>query len=150
MIINRISVMESSVAKWERIIAGKSSDGGVIDCPPCRIYYMLVCIGCPIAEYTGKKFCQGSPYGRWLRHQIDVHDKLLKKAYCEECVAIAGEMRDFMKDIVAFLKEKEARKQREKTGVTDPGASDGTGATDPGASDRTGATDPGASEGTDE
>ena len=33
-----------------------ASDGGVLDCPPCRIFYMLICIGCPIAEYTGKKF----------------------------------------------------------------------------------------------
>jgi hypothetical protein len=55
-LMNKISIMEASVRKWQRIIDGKSSDGGVLDCPPCRIYYMLICFGCPIAEYTGKKF----------------------------------------------------------------------------------------------
>lgn len=54
--MNRISIMEASVRKWERIIAGKGTDGGVLDCPPCRVFYVLVCMGCPIAEYTGKKF----------------------------------------------------------------------------------------------
>ena len=55
-VMNRISIMEASVRKWERIIAGKGTDGGVLDCPPCRVFYVLVCMGCPIAEYTGKKF----------------------------------------------------------------------------------------------
>jgi len=43
--MDKIRIMESSVAKWNRIIAGERSDGGVLDCPPCRIYYMLVCTG---------------------------------------------------------------------------------------------------------
>jgi hypothetical protein len=105
--INRIKVMESSVRKWERIIAGKSSDGGVLDCPPCRIYYMLVCYGCPIAEFTGKKFCKGSPYVDWYWHQLEAHDKLFKKVYCPECLKIAEKMRDFMAEIVEYLKAKE-------------------------------------------
>ncbi len=106
--LNKIKIMKSSVAKWDRIIAGKGSDGGVLDCPPCRIYYMLVCYGCPIAEYTGKKFCQDSPYGPWLRHQIDDHDRLIKKVYCPECERLARDMRDFMAEIVAHLEAKEA------------------------------------------
>ena len=52
--MNKLSIMEASVRKWDRIIAGKSSDGGVLDCPPCRLFYILVCTGCPIAAYTGK------------------------------------------------------------------------------------------------
>ena len=54
--MNKLRIMEAAVKKWERIIAGKGADGGVLDCPPCRVYYVLVCFGCPIAEYTGKKF----------------------------------------------------------------------------------------------
>jgi hypothetical protein len=106
--MDKISVMEASVIKWEKIIAGKRSDGGVWDCPPCRIFYMLVCFGCPIAEYTGQKFCKGSPYVAWHWHQIEAHDKLFKKVYCPECVKLATDMRDFMKEIVAHLKQKKA------------------------------------------
>lgn len=108
--MNKIQIMESSVRKWNRIIAEKGADGGVLDCPPCRIFYMLVCIGCPIAEYTGKKFCKDTPYVRWYWHQINVHDKIRKKVYCSECLQLATEMRDFMAEIVEHLKSKESSK----------------------------------------
>ncbi|MFH1134956.1 MAG: hypothetical protein V1816_02590 [Pseudomonadota bacterium] len=102
--MNKISIMEASVRKWEKIIAGKGSDGGVLDCPPCRIFYILVCTGCPIAEYTGKRFCKGSPYPAWYWHQIQAHDKIIKKVYCPECLKLAENMRDFMARIVERLK----------------------------------------------
>lgn len=110
--MNKIKIMEASVRKWEKIIAGERSDGGVIDCPPCRIFYGLICFGCPIAEYTGKKFCKGTPYGEWHHHQIEAHDKIRKKVYCPECLRLATEMRDFMKEIVAHMK---AQKQAAET-----------------------------------
>lgn len=106
--MNKIKIMEASVRKWNRIIAGEGSDGGVLDCPPCRIYYVLICIGCPIAEYTGKKFCKDSPYPAWYWHQNDVHGKIRKKVYCPECLRLATEMRDFMIEIVRDLKAKAA------------------------------------------
>jgi len=102
--MNKIGIMESSVAKWERIIDGRGSDGGVLDCPPCRIFYALICFGCPIAQYTGKKFCKGSPYIPWYWHQLEVHDKMIRKVYCPECLRLAEDMRDFMKEIVRHLK----------------------------------------------
>lgn len=102
--MNKIRIMEASVRKWERIIAGKRSDGGVLDCPPCRIYYMLVCFGCPIAQHTGRKFCKGSPYIPWYRHQLECHDKMFRKVYCPECKKLAEDMRDFMIEIVKHLK----------------------------------------------
>lgn len=112
--MNKISIMEASVRKWDRIIAGKSSDGGVLDCPPCRIFYILVCTGCPIAEYTGKKFCKGSPYGRWYWHQNDDHGYMIKKVRCTECTRLATEMRDFMVEIVDHLKKKKRAQEKEK------------------------------------
>lgn len=108
--MNKIKIMESSVRKWERIIAGKGSDGGVVDCPPCRIFYMLVCFGCPIAEYSGHKFCKKTPYGPWFHHQNEVHGHIRKKVYCDECVKLATDMRDYMKEIVEYLKAKKAAK----------------------------------------
>ena len=110
--MNKISIMEASVRKWDRIIAGKSSDGGVLDCPPCRLFYILVCTGCPIAEYTGKKFCRGSPYGRWYWHQNDDHGYMIKKVRCPECTRLATDMRDFMVEIVDHLKKKKAQKKK--------------------------------------
>jgi hypothetical protein len=97
--LDKVAIMEASVKKWQRIIDGRGSDGGVLDCPPCRIYYMLVCCGCPIAGYTGKKFCKGSPYIPWYRHQIEVHDRMIRKVYCPECLKLARDMQHFMMEI---------------------------------------------------
>lgn len=105
--MNRISIMEASVRKWERIIAGRSTDGGVLDCPPCRIFYLLACSGCPIAGYTGKRFCQESPYIAWYWHQIEAHDRMFRRVYCPECRRLACAMRDFMIEIVEHLKARQ-------------------------------------------
>jgi hypothetical protein len=102
--MNKISIMEAAVRKWDRILAGKGSDGGVWDCPPCRIFYMLFCVGCPIASYTGKKFCRRTPYGPWYHHQNNVHGYVIKKIRCPECRSLAEAMRDYMQEIVDHLK----------------------------------------------
>lgn len=109
--LDALSIMKASVEKWNRIIAGQASDGGVLDCPPCRIYYLLVCTGCPIATYTGQRFCKGSPYGRWYHHQVEVHGYMRRKVYCEECRRLATEMRDFMVEIVDHLSKLAAEKK---------------------------------------
>lgn len=121
--MNKIDIMQASVNKWQRIIEGRSSDGGVWDCPPCRLFYLLVCIGCPIAQYTGKKFCQGSPYGDWHHHQVEVHGKMLKKVYCPECTRLAKAMRAFMVEIVENLKA-QAAASGEPAGPLRPGSTE--------------------------
>ena len=113
--MNKIKIMQSSVEKWNRIIAGKGTDGGVLDCPPCRIYYALICTGCPIAEYNGKKFCRGSPYPAWYHHQNNAHGFMRRKIYCPECLRLATRMRDHMVEIVQYLKQKEAAKKKSAT-----------------------------------
>lgn len=109
--MDKISIMEASARKWQRIIDGKGSDGGVLDCPPCRIFYILVCVGCPIAAYSGKKFCQRTPYIDWYHHQINEHGYIRRKIYCDECVRLATNMRDYMLEIVEHLKTKKASSQ---------------------------------------
>ena len=113
--MNKFKIMQASVAKWERIIAGKGSDGGVLDCPPCRIFYMLVCTGCPVANYTGKKFCKETPYGKWYYHQLNAHDRIIKKVYCTECRHLAEQMRDFMIEIVEHLASPKAIREKRET-----------------------------------
>ena len=109
--MNKISIMAASVRKWNRIIAGKGSDGGVLDCPPCRIFYLLVCFGCPIAEYTGHKFCKKTPYGAWYHHQNEVHGRMRKKIYCPECLKLATDMRDFMVEILESMLAEKGKKE---------------------------------------
>jgi hypothetical protein len=110
--MNKIKIMEAAVKKWDAIIAGKRSDTGVLDCPPCRIFYILRCIGCPIAQYTGKKFCVGSPYPDWYWHQIEEHDRFLRKVYCPKCIEYATDMRNFMEEIANHLKAEKLSAQR--------------------------------------
>ena len=46
----------------------------------------------------------------WYWHHIEVHDRMFRKVYCPECLRLAEEMRDFMKEIVLHLKHaQEAR-----------------------------------------
>lgn len=111
--MNKITIMEAAVRKWNRIIAGKGSDGGVWDCPPCRLFYLLFCVGCPIASYTGRKFCKGSPYGPWYHHQNDAHGYLIRKVRCPECIDLATQMRDYMQEILDHLKAQKAAKEVE-------------------------------------
>ncbi|MFZ7128390.1 MAG: hypothetical protein ACOWWM_19725 [Desulfobacterales bacterium] len=96
--------MEAAVRKWQRIIDGRASDGGILDCPPCRLYYLRVCGGCPIAAYSGQRFCKGTPYVPWLHHQNSAHGFLIRKVYCMECRELAVGMRDYMQEIVDHLK----------------------------------------------
>ncbi|MGB5985320.1 MAG: hypothetical protein WBG37_08440 [Desulfobacterales bacterium] len=116
--MNKIRIMEASVKKWQRIIDGKGSDGGVLDCPPCRIFYILVCIGCPIAAYSGKKFCKETPYIPWYRHQMQEHGYIRKKIYCPECRRLAIDMRDFMSEIVAHLKAEKAAGGKDRSNLS--------------------------------
>jgi hypothetical protein len=116
--MNKIKIMKASVAKWERILAGKGADGGVLDCPPCRIYYLLVCIGCPIAEYTGKKFCRGTPYPRWYWHHVNDHEELRRREHCPLCRQYATEMRDFMIQVLEDLENRQGRRQPDS--LSDP------------------------------
>jgi len=71
-------------------------------------------MGCPIAQYTGKKFCKGTAYIPWFRHQIEQHDKLIKKVYCPECEKLARDMQNFMKEIRDHLIEKQAQEKGRK------------------------------------
>ena len=112
--MNKIKIMDAAAKKWQRIIDKKGSDGGVLDCPPCRIYYFLACFGCPIAQYTGQKFCKDSPYIPWFRHQIEKHDKMFKKVYCPECEKLAKDMRDYMIEIRDHLKENQIKEKQAK------------------------------------
>ncbi len=105
--MDKIRLMQASARKWQRIIEGRRSDGGVVDCPPCRIFYLLACTGCPIAEHVGRRFCKRTPYPDWHHHQMDAHGKMIKRVYCPECLRLARRMHTLMVEIVDDLKARE-------------------------------------------
>lgn len=75
--MTRIEALQGSIRKWQAIAEGKESDHGHDDCALCVKYLEpeggsepvaredAYCIGCPVAEDTGLKFCKGSPYQKY-------------------------------------------------------------------------------------
>lgn len=92
--------------KWVDIINDEGYDSGTDNCLLCAKFYdstklyRYQCNGCPIAGYTGKPHCEGTPYGMWAAHHIADH---LRGRYdkftctCEECKELAEIMLDFLK-----------------------------------------------------
>lgn len=58
-----LEALQGSIVKWEGIVAGKRRDGGVDDCPLCRIFWAAFdCRGCPVREKSGEVNCRCTPY----------------------------------------------------------------------------------------
>ena len=64
-----LKALKSSIAKWEKIVAGTGTDNGSSDCPLCALFNSsrnkVECEGCPVKERTGMRYCDGSPYYEW-------------------------------------------------------------------------------------
>lgn len=70
--------LELSIQHWERLLSGEDLMIGPGSCSLCRLYNTLFihrhndfplkklqdicCIGCPVFEKTGLKYCAGTPY----------------------------------------------------------------------------------------
>jgi hypothetical protein len=79
-----LTALQGSIAKWQAIVDGTGEDLGCENCPLCakfnRAHLQLDsdddeygdydgpvnCAGCPVAEATGRDFCDGSPYEQYL------------------------------------------------------------------------------------
>ena len=62
-----VKALRGSIKKWERIVLGTGEDLGHDNCPLCKEYCRESgCDGCPVAEDTGERFCDGSPYEDWI------------------------------------------------------------------------------------
>lgn len=60
-----LDATKASEAKWWRNAEAKTPKEyltGSKDCPLCELFYAGDCIGCPVFEKTGRRFCVGSPY----------------------------------------------------------------------------------------
>lgn len=57
-----LDALKGSIHKWEQIRDGLIEDQGTHNCPLCKLFHDIHCVGCPIQQHTGKMNCAGSPY----------------------------------------------------------------------------------------
>lgn len=62
--------LEGSIEKWATIVAGAGADGGTSNCALCKMFYHINCFDCPVAKRSGREFCYGTPYQRWIKLQM--------------------------------------------------------------------------------
>ena len=64
--------LEESIEHWKRLATGTAEPGekiGMLSCALCKVYAPVdmaekdCCIGCPVSNRTGKRWCTGCPYG---------------------------------------------------------------------------------------
>lgn len=59
-----LQALRASIQKWERIVAGTERESES-QCPLCEKFCVNsrdYCRGCPVAEKTGQRHCDGTPY----------------------------------------------------------------------------------------
>lgn len=62
-----LTALQESIAHWESVASGNHEDIGPRRCALCEMFAIgkhidNICVGCPVAEATGKKGCRGTPY----------------------------------------------------------------------------------------
>jgi hypothetical protein len=102
--------LEGSIKKWTRIVKStKGIDKGTKNCPLCKQYYDVNCVGCPIAKKTSRPDCSGTPYWEWMDHLQEDHDEYnmgsSRKPYCKECLRITKKELLFLESLREIYKE---------------------------------------------
>jgi hypothetical protein len=79
---------EKSILKWELIVKGWDTYNSIETCGLCDLYFEHgndeeSCVGCPIFERTGEKYCGGSPYNNYVNeYNVADGDTTLKLISC--------------------------------------------------------------------
>lgn len=81
---NQEEALKLSIEKWEFIVNWVDTnklylyDGNTDTCALCSLYLRMpdACIGCPVMESTGRRFCYGTPYVQYG----SAYDKSTRKA----------------------------------------------------------------------
>ncbi|MCK5606801.1 hypothetical protein KAR91_33170 [Candidatus Pacearchaeota archaeon] len=93
--------LEGSILKWEKICKDRRSvDNSEINCLLCKAHKS--CKGCPVSKRTAITGCVGTPYQRWVDHQIDVHDSsqpFRRQKGCKICDELAQKELDFLRSL---------------------------------------------------
>ncbi len=56
--------LRESIRHWRANAFGAFEGIGPSSCALCKLYIESVCEGCPVAAFSGKSGCVGTPYGR--------------------------------------------------------------------------------------
>ena len=82
--------LRGSIRKWEKIVDGTGTDEGHLNCPCCKIWFIVGgreynCVGCPIRTFTGVKECDETPYRQYVllkdTSSAKAEVRFLKKVY---------------------------------------------------------------------
>lgn len=68
-----------------------------MNCPLCQKYNTNDCVGCPIYEVTGERYCEDTPYRKLFRHTFDQHPHTNIQNQCQTCA-------DLINEEIAFLR----------------------------------------------
>ena len=110
-----MTLLQKSIEQWEgnleKLKAGTISAHDIYgeQCPLCEVYldFKETCVGCPVAEDTGKPMCEGSP---WRQVHNAFCDWLYEREFpCPDGGAKEQSFKD--KAIAAFQAEIEYLKQ---------------------------------------
>ena len=91
-----LMALRGSIEKWEGIVAGEVDDDGADNCPLCELFRGNVgdeCLGCPVEDKSGERFCHYTPYDYWIVTCRDTGDT-------PEAVKAAQAMLDYLKSLL--------------------------------------------------
>ena len=88
--------LDKSIDKWWNILVAGGEDQGPRNCALCLKFDAPSCKGCPIAQKTGRKWCDESPYDVWSKHQDSEHSNTANKVHCSDCAELARNMHHFL------------------------------------------------------
>lgn len=88
-----LTALKGSIAKWERMAADNRDDAEAaadVDCPLCVLFNKAAvrdegdCIGCPVFEKTGRRYCTNTPYVHWADAADNGDDEWMQDAAEDE------------------------------------------------------------------
>lgn len=101
-----LEALRGSIAKWEGIVAGTTTNEGPDNCPLCLRFNSFVnkeakhgCRGCPVREKVGMSGCDGTPYEEYedFERRVDDADE---DADEKHAIALAQAELDFLKSLL--------------------------------------------------
>lgn len=90
-----IEAIKGSVAKWQAVVDGTGKEEGSVNCPLCQLFQVdrqwpLRCIGCPVADKTGKRFCHDTPYDEYCAADDHSNEDEMEEAAKAELAFLTG------------------------------------------------------------
>jgi len=103
------------IKHWRQMRNGGAGQPGVGDCPYCKAYFGMKCVGCPIRQMRGRARCEGTPYH-------EAYDKYWRRKegafFLEDWVREASREIDYLVKVQSeMVRELEGRQKKVKVAV---------------------------------